>query len=159
MHSYELNNPQRLFLRYTLAVLVDLTVLNLFDEYWALVTIGSFSISIAAAILLQILLRLTMAAEHRIADYFKSKPGLAPRIYRGLAAYSILVGSKFLMLGAIDFTFGDRVRFSGPFHGVVAFIVVIVAIILAEGGMRRIYLALDHKGAVLPDLSADSKDG
>ncbi len=45
--TYELNNPQRLFLRYTIAVLVALTVLNLFEEYWDLVDIGSFSISLA----------------------------------------------------------------------------------------------------------------
>ncbi|ABU74567.1 hypothetical protein VIBHAR_06680 [Vibrio campbellii ATCC BAA-1116] len=31
---YGFNTPQRLFVGYTLAVLVDLTVLNFYDEYW-----------------------------------------------------------------------------------------------------------------------------
>ncbi|CAK1918541.1 hypothetical protein VCRA2113O324_220001 [Vibrio crassostreae] len=31
---YGFNTPQRLFVGYTLAVLVDLVVLNFFDEYW-----------------------------------------------------------------------------------------------------------------------------
>jgi hypothetical protein len=31
--EYGFNTPQRLFVGYTLAVLVDLTVLNFFDEY------------------------------------------------------------------------------------------------------------------------------
>ncbi len=35
---------QQLFIRYTLAVLVDLTVLNLFNEYWNFVYIEFFSI-------------------------------------------------------------------------------------------------------------------
>ncbi len=141
--TYELNNPQRLFVRYTLAVLVDLTVLNLFDEYWDLVTIESFSISLAAAILLQVLLKLTIAAEHRIAAHFKEKPGTAPKVYRALSTWLILVGSKFVMLEAIDLVFGDRVSFAGPFHGIVAFVFVIIALILAEMLVGKIYLALD----------------
>ena len=148
---YEFNKPQRLFVSYTLAVLVDLTVLNLFDEYWDLVNIQSFTISLAAAFLLQVLLKLTIALEHRVADYFKSKSGVASRIYRGLSIWGILAASKFVMLGAIDLAFGERVLFSGAFHGVVAFLVVIIAIILAEAVVRKIYSALEDDGEVLPD--------
>ena len=147
----ELNNPQRLFVRYTIAVLVDLTVLNLFDEYWDLVSIESFTISLAAAFLLQVLLVLTIGLEHRIANYFKKKPGVGPKIYRRLSTWGILVASKFVMLEAIDFAFGDRVVFSGAFHGIVAFIVVIIAIIVAQATVRKIYLLLDDDGEVLPD--------
>ena len=143
--NIELNNPQRLFVSFTLAVLVDLTVLNLFDEYWDLVTIESFTISLAAAVLLQLLLKLTIAAEHRVADHFKSKPGTAPKVYRALTTWLILVASKFVMLEAVDLTFGDRVLFLGRFHGMVAFITVIIALILAEAIFRKIYHALDDK--------------
>ena len=52
-----LSNRQRLFVRYLLAVLIDLTVLNLFVEYWDKIVIDSFTISLLAAVLLQILLR------------------------------------------------------------------------------------------------------
>ncbi len=143
--TYELNNPQRLFLRFTIAVLVALTVLNLFEEYWDRVEIGSFTISLATALLLQLLLVITIRLERRVADYFKAKPGVAPRIYRALSVWLILLGSKFLMLGAIDLAFGERVLFSGPFHGIVAFIVVVITMILAEESMRKIYFALDDK--------------
>ena len=34
---------------------------------------------------------------------------------------------------------------SGPFHGIVAFIVVVITMILAEEGLRKIYFALDGK--------------
>ncbi len=147
--TYELNNPQRLFLRYTIAVLVALTVLNLFEEYWDLVDIGSFTISLATAFLLQPLLVITIRLEHRVANYFKGKPGVAPRIYRALSVWLILLGSKFVMLGAIDLAFGERVKFSGPFHGIVAFMVVVITMILAEEGVRKIYFALADK-AELP---------
>lgn len=50
------SNRQRLFIRYTLAVLVDLTVLNLFNEYWDFVYFEYFTISLLTAVLLQFLL-------------------------------------------------------------------------------------------------------
>lgn len=146
--EYGFNTPQRLFVGYTLAVLVDLTVLNLFDEYWDFVNIESFTISFAAAILLQLLLKLSINAEHRIADYFKSKPGTAPKIYRGLSSYAILVGSKFVMLEAINLMFGDKVSFSGPLNGVVAFFAVVFTILVAEIVVSKIYFALSDKETV-----------
>ncbi len=74
---YGFNTPQRLFVGYTLAVLVDLVVLNLYNEFWGYVTISSFSVSLAAAMLLQLFLKLSIKAEHKAANYFKSKSGLA----------------------------------------------------------------------------------
>ena len=140
--THVLNTSQARFISYTIFVLVDLTVLNLFDEYWDLVTIESFSISLAAAFLLQVLLKLTMALEHRIASYFKSKPGKSAKIYRGLATYAIIVGSKFVMLEAVDLAFGERVRFGGPYHGLIPFVVLIIAIIVAEARLKKIYRRL-----------------
>jgi len=144
---YGFNTPQRLFVGYTLAVLVDLTVLNLFEEFWDYVTIKSFTVSLAAAILLQVLLKLSIAAEHRLANYFKGKEGLAPKVYRGLSTYIILVGSKIIMLEAINILFGDKVSFSGPLNGVVAFFAVIFVILIAEITVSKIYFALEDKSA------------
>ncbi|MGF1709898.1 hypothetical protein L4C37_04840 [Vibrio kagoshimensis] len=140
---YGFNTPQRLFVGYSLAVLVDLTVLNFFDEYWEFVNIESFTISFAAAILLQLLLKLSIGLEHKIADYFKSKPGTAPKVLRGVSTYIILVGSKFVMLEAINIMFGDKVDFSGPWNGVVAFFAVVFAILVSEIIISKIYFALD----------------
>lgn len=140
-----LNNHQRLFLVFTLGVLVDLTVLNLFDEHWFRVTIESFSVSLAAAFLLQILLKATINVEHKIAQYFKSQDGLKAKIYRALATWLILVLSKFVMLGAINFTFGNLVEFSGPLHGVVSFVVVLFTMLIAEAVIKKIYFALDDE--------------
>ena len=36
-------SSQRMFVRYLMAILIDLTVLNLFDEYWEHVTVDSFT--------------------------------------------------------------------------------------------------------------------
>ncbi|WP_261817930.1 hypothetical protein [Vibrio gallicus] len=143
--TYGFNTSQRLFVGYTLAILVDLVVLNFFDEYWGFVNIESFTISLIAAILLQLLLKLSIGLEHKCANYFKSKPGKAPKFYRAISTYIILVGSKFVMLEAINILFGDKVQFTGPWNGVVAFFAVVFSILIAEIIISRIYFALDDK--------------
>jgi hypothetical protein len=138
----EMNNSQKLYVRYLVAVLIDLTVLNLFDEFWELVTIDPFSISVLAAILLQVLLKATLVLEHKVAAYFNAKSGGFARFMRFFTAWLILFGSKFVMLGAIDFAFGDDVLFTGPLHGVVSFIVVVMVMLAAEEVAVRIYRRL-----------------
>jgi len=135
-------NSQRLFVRYLMAILIDLTVLNLFDEYWQHVVVESFTISILAAILLQVLLKATLAVEHKVAAYFSARPGAFARFLRFFTAWLILFGSKFVMLEAIDFAFGDAVEFAGKFHGVITFIVVVVVMLAAEEVTVRIYRRL-----------------
>ncbi|TKE88687.1 hypothetical protein FCV53_22550 [Vibrio sp. F12] len=142
---YGFNTPQRLFVGYTLAVLVDLVVLNFFDEYWDFVNIESFTISLIAALLLQLLLKLSIGLEHKVAEHFKSKPGNAPKVYRAITTYIILVGSKFVMLEAINLLFGEKVSFTGPWNGVVAFFAVVFTILIAEVIVSKIYFALDDK--------------
>jgi hypothetical protein len=136
------SNRQQLFVRYFTAVLVDLTVLNLFNQYWDLVVVDTFMISLLAAVLLQVLLKVTLAIEHRIAAHFKAQSGTRAKILRVLSAWTILFGSKLLILEAIDLAFGDSVEFGGPVHGLVAFIVVVIAILGAEALIKWVYDSL-----------------
>jgi hypothetical protein len=129
---------QVLFIRYLTAILIDLTVLNLFEEYWDAVIIESFTISLLAAILLQLLLKLTIALEHRVAARFKDGPGGGAKVKRLFTTWVILFGSKFVILGALDITFGNKVLFTGAFHGIVTLIVVLVAMLAAEALVSRI---------------------
>jgi hypothetical protein len=126
---------QRIFVRYIMAILIDLVVLNLLDEYWDAVVIDSFTISILAAFILQILLRATMVFEHKVASYFKSKPGKINVFLRWFTAWLILFGSKFLILFVIDVIFGERVEF----RNVIVFIAVVVAVVLAEVAITALY--------------------
>lgn len=136
------NTRQKWFIRYLTAILVDLVVLNLFVEYSRHVAIDSYTISIFAAILLQILLKLTLVAEHKLANYFKSKTGGMASVMRWVSAWVVLFGSKFIILGAIDLVFGDRVMFEGPLHGIVIIIVVLFTMLAAEELVVRVYRRL-----------------
>jgi len=133
-----ITNRQRLFIRYLLLVLVDLTVLNLFVEYWHYVVIDSFTISLLAAFLLQVLLKLTTKIERRIADHFKVQPGKCALAKRFLATWAVLFGSKFVILEAVDLVFGDHVDFGG----ILPFIIVVLAIFVSELIVVRIYYRL-----------------
>lgn len=136
------SSRQRAFLRYFTAVLVDLAVLNLFVEYWEHVSADSFTITLLAAVLLQVLLKLTIALEHRLAAFFNARQGGFAKFMRFFSAWLVLFGSKFVILEALTLAFGDRLRFGGPFHGIVALIVVVVAMLAVEAAIVMFYRRL-----------------
>lgn len=136
------SNKQRLFMRYFTAILIDLTILNLFVEYSENVTINSFTVSLFAAVLLQILLKLTIAVEHRVAAFFNARPGALMKFLRFFFAWLILFLSKFVILKAIALAFGDKVQFDGRFDGLLTLIVVIVTMLVVEEAVVRLYRRL-----------------
>jgi len=136
------SDKQRLFARYFTAILIDLVVLDLFVEYSDKVTINSFTVSIFVALVLQVLLKLTIAVEHRVAVFFNARPGGFNKFMRFFCAWLVLFGSKFVILEAIVWLFGDKVHFDGRFHGIITLIVVIVVMLVAEELVVRFYRRL-----------------
>ena len=138
-------NAQRLFLLYYNGILIDLVVLNLFAEFSENVEIKSFSISLLAALLLQLLLKLTIAVEHKVAAFFKKYTGGIAKFLRYFCAWLVLFGSKFVILEAITFVFNEDVRFHGMWHGVITLIIVVVVMLLAEEVVVRLYRRLGFR--------------
>jgi hypothetical protein len=119
---------------------MDLVVLNLFAEWWSYVFVSSFTVSLAAALVLQALLKGTIAVEHKVAAYWKSRgPGKLNTFMRFFCAWLVLFGSKFVILEAIVQIFGKEVHFLGMWHGVVTLIVVVVVMLVAEELMVRVF--------------------
>jgi len=139
----EFSKQQILFARYFTAILIDLTVLNLFDEYWSNVQINSFSVSLLAAIVMQLMLQVTFKIEHGVGSHFKKKGRKFMRIF---SAWALLFGSKFAILWALERLFGDEILFLGAFHGIIAFIIVIVTMIAAEALVRWFMHSVLGKG-------------
>ena len=135
-------NRQRLFVRYLMATLIDLLVLNLFVEYWDKVSIDNFTTSLLAAILLQVLLKLTIALEHWDMAFFKGRPGGFMTFLKFFSAWVVLFGSKFVILEALTFVFGDKVQFEGLYHGIIPLIIVLVVMLVAEEVIVRLYRRL-----------------
>src|SRR4051812_29443547 len=97
------SDGQRLFVRYFTGILIDLVVLGLFAQYWDYVWVISFTTALLAAVVLQILLKLTLALEHQVADFFKRRPGRWSTFLRFFFAWVVLFGSKFVILEALTF--------------------------------------------------------
>lgn len=133
---------QMLFVRYLLAILIDLVVLNLLAEFWDRVYVESFSFSLLVAVLLQVLMQGTLVLEHRVAGFFEGRSGGVWLSLRLFSAWLILFSSKFVMLAAISFVVGDAVRFTGALHGAVPFIAVIMLMIGAEEVVARVHRTL-----------------
>ncbi len=136
------SDRQRLFLLYFVGALVDLVVLGLFDQYSEKVFVDSFSTMLLAAVVLQLLLKATIAVEHKVAAYFNAKSGGFNRFMRFFCAWLVLFGSKFVILEALSFAFGDSVKFEGVLHGIVWLIIVVLTMVLVEEIVARIYRRL-----------------
>lgn len=134
------SNAQRTFVRYYTGTLIDLVVLGLFDEFSDKVWVHSFSIALLAAVLLQVLLKLTIIIEHWVLGFISSDGWM--KVVKLFVAWLILFGSKFVILEALSFAFGNKVRFEGIFHGIVWLIIVVVVMVVAEEAVVRFYRRL-----------------
>ena len=133
---------QRLFVLFFTGTLIDLVVLSLFAEYSDKVFVDSFTTAFLAAIVLQILLKATIALEHRVLARFKDKTGFAWKSLKYFTAWLILFGSKFVILEALSFAFEKDVHFEGVWHGIVWLIVVVVTMVIVEELVARLYRKL-----------------
>ena len=136
------SDRQRLFLLYFVGALVDLVVLGLFDEYSDKVYVNSFTTMLLASVVLQLLLKGTIAVEHWVAGHFKNKTGGWWKALRFFCAWLVLFGSKFVILEALSFAFEEDVKFEGVLHGIVWLIIVVVTMVIAEEIVVRIYRKL-----------------
>jgi len=136
------SDRQRLFALFFMGTLIDLVVLELFNDFSNKVYVESFTIALFAAIILQVLLKLTIIAEHRVLALFKEKAGAGWKTLKFFVGWLILFGSKFVILEGLSFVFGDRVRFEGVLHGIVWLIVVVVTMVIVEEIVVRIYRRL-----------------
>ena len=136
------SDRQRTFVRYFTGALIDLVILGLFNEYSDKVHVHDFTTLVLASILLQLLLKWTIIAEHSVLGLFAGKSGFAWISLKLFVAWLILFGSKFVILEALSFAFGDLVQFHGLFHGIVWLIIVVVLMVVAEELAARFYRAL-----------------
>lgn len=140
------SSRQRLFIYYFTATLTDLVVLGLFDQYSSQVHIDGFGILLLAAVVLQVMLKLAIALEHRWSGYCSQKAGKHWTWLRLLGAWQIMFLGKFVVLEALSLIFGDKVRFEGPLYGLAWLILVVTVMLVAEELLLRLYRHLGDPG-------------
>jgi hypothetical protein len=117
---------QARFVSWISEVLVDIVVLNLFVEYAHAVVIDSFAISILTALLLKLMVDAVKGLEQEVSAYLAAKPGTTWKLLRYAAVWLILFLSKFVILEAVNFVFGDHVEL-GSFIEIFSIIVAMLA--------------------------------
>lgn len=136
------SDRQRLFVLFFTGTLIDLVILGLFNEHSDKVYVDSFTTALLAAIVLQVLLKVTIAIEHRVLARFKGKTGAGWKALKYFTAWVILFGSKFVILEALSFAFEKDVHFEGMWHGIIWLIIVVVTMVIVEELVARLYRKL-----------------
>ena len=134
------------FISWVSDVLVDIVVLNLFVEFAHTVVIDSFYISVLTALLLKLMVDAVKGLEQSVSAYFSAKPGTGWKVVRYTAVWLILFLSKFVILEAVNFVFGDHVEL-GSFIEIFAIIITMLA---ANAALLLVYRRLGDPGATTP---------
>src|ERR1700754_2007719 len=115
-------------------VLVYVVVLNLFVEYFPQVLTETFTLSLLTAVLLKGVLEVVVAAKKRVRARFRAASALSGKVIAAVLLWAVLFGSKFLVLEAVDFVFGDSVSLGGFFSVTV----LILTLLLSQAAVQRL---------------------
>lgn len=127
---------QQAFMGAVVSILANIVVLNLFVEYAEAVVIDRFTISILTAILLTLMLWVITGVEQRVHHFFfDEQTGRGSKVLGVVAVWTILFGSKFLILEVVDIVFGEHVQL-GHFLEVL---LIVVAMLGASEVLTRLY--------------------
>ena len=115
-------------------VFVYVVVLNLFIEYVPAVISETFTLSLLTAVLLKGVLEVVVAVKKRARGRFTAARSAVGKLGAGLLLWAVLVGSKFIVLKAIDLVFGDSVSLGG----FVSVTLLILALLMSRLVVRRL---------------------
>jgi hypothetical protein len=124
-------------------LLVYVVVLNLFIEYAPQVLSESFTLSLLTAVLLKVVLEAVVAVKDRVKGRLRRASTVPARVVAALGLWLLLAGSKFVVLGAVNLVFGDAVDLGG----FVSVTLLVVVLMLARSGVRRLLSGLSPGGA------------
>jgi hypothetical protein len=94
-------------------VFVYVVVLNLFVEYFPQVLSETFTLSLLTAVLLKGVFEVVLVAKNRVKARFRQASTPIAKVVAAGMLWAVLFGSKFLVLEAVNFVFGTRVRLGG----------------------------------------------
>jgi hypothetical protein len=135
------SGPVRRWLLSRPADVVDLfvyvVVLNLAIEYLSRVISESFTLSLLTALLLKVSLELVLLLKGRILARLRAARTRTGKAVAAGALWVVAAGSKLVVLGLVNLVFGDSVSLGG----FVSVTVLVLALLLSRGGVRRLLYA------------------
>lgn len=121
-------------------VFVYVLVLNLAAEYFPAVIAESFTMSLVSAVVLKLVLEIVIAIKNRLKSRFRTASTMVGKVVSGLLLWGTLVGSKFVVLELEALLFGEHISLGG----FVSVTVLIIVMLLARAGVRRLLAVPDE---------------
>ena len=116
-------NPKQAAFRTMLAgILLYSVVLGFFNDYTDILHTGTYSVTFAVAVVLQVLTYLTFALKDRVVGWLRRRGGPQHKLAIAFSVWLIMFLAKFVFLGAIAVIFQGYVQISG-FIGLMLIIV------------------------------------
>jgi hypothetical protein len=124
----EKNRKQALFRSMLVGILLYSVVLGFFNDYTDILHTGSYSVTFAVAIVMQILTYLTFALKDSTIGWFRRRGGPKHKVGIVFSVWLIMFLSKFVFLAAIAVVFQGAVQISG----FIGLLVVIATMTIAQ---------------------------
>jgi hypothetical protein len=116
------NSKQKLYHDMVLGTLLYTVVLGFFNDYTKILHTGTYSITFALAIVMQLLTYLTFLLKDKVVIWFQPREGNQYKYGLVFIIWIILFFSKFVFLEVISIVFRQEVKISG-FIGLILIIV------------------------------------
>lgn len=131
MHT-TVNSRQTAFKEIAVGTLIWATVLGILNDYSDIVETRSFSYTLLAGLILQILTYVTLLAKSAVFSRRNNRPGLGHKTRILFFTWCILFFSKFVFLEAIDLIFGENVNVDGFINLILVILIVSILQRLAD---------------------------
>lgn len=119
-------SKQKIYREIILGTLLYSVVLGFFNDYTQILHTGTYSVTFAVAIVMEILTYLTFQLKDVVVAWFKNKDGKISKYAMILSVWLIIFLSKFIFLEVIAFVFRREVKISG-FIGLLLIVACLTA--------------------------------
>ena len=128
----DINNKQEIFRNMVVGILLYSVVLGFFNDYTNILHTGTYSVTFALAIVMQILTYLTFMTKDRVIGWFNRVDKSKNKIWLIFSVWLVIFLSKFVFLWVIEYIFRGTVEISGFFGLLIIVVILTIAQKLLE---------------------------
>lgn len=137
MKKNTITKQQKLFQEMFVGILLYSVVLGFFNDYTNLLHTGTYSVTFAVAVVMQVLTYLTFKLKDRVVVWFKHHDNVHSKYILVFSIWLIMFVSKFVFLAVIDLLFNEV-----EISGFIALLIIIATMTVAQKAVSYIYQKL-----------------
>ena len=134
----EQTRRQEIFTELVTGILLYSVVLGFFNDYTDILHTGTYSVTFALAVVMQLLTYATLRLKDRVVRHFKGRSGRDLTVAMALSVWLVIFLSKFVFLWVISVVFRHEVQI----NGFVGLVLIIITMTLAKQLLDYIYSRL-----------------